>query len=101
VTSDSLGVEPWDVWTWTKLRRWPAATRGSAARGRACPGELIANARVRVGWAAPLVPNQQPRVLRGERGGGAGQEHYGGGNGDGGARRWVCARNAEAGEVYL
>jgi hypothetical protein len=101
VTSDSPGVEPWDVWMWTELRRWPAATRGSVARGRACPGELSANARVRVGWAAPLVPNQQPRVLRGEGGRGAGQKHCGGGNGDGGARRRVCVRNAEAGEVYL
>jgi hypothetical protein len=98
-TSDSPGVEPWDVWMWTDLRRWPVATRGSVAR--ACSGELSANARVRAGWAAPLVPNQQPRVLRGEGGGGAGQEHCGGGNGDGGARRRVCVRNAEAGEVYL
>jgi hypothetical protein len=57
VTSDS---QPWDVWTWTGLRRWPAATRGSVARGRACSGELSAKAHVRAGWAAPLVPNQQP-----------------------------------------
>jgi hypothetical protein len=71
------------------------------ARGRACSGELSANASVHVGWAAPLVPNQQPRVLRGEGGGGAGQKHYGGGNGNGGARRRVCVRTAEAGDVYL
>jgi hypothetical protein len=101
VTSDSPGVEPWDMWTWTELQRWSAATRGSVARGRACSGELSANARVRAGWAAPLVPNQQPRVLRGGGGGGAGQKHCGGGNGDGGARRRVCVRNAEVGEVYL
>jgi hypothetical protein len=64
---------------------------------RACSSELSANARVRAGWAAPLVPNQQPRVLRGEGGGGAGQKHCGGGNGDDGARRRVCVHNAEVG----
>jgi hypothetical protein len=100
VTSDSPGVEPWDVWMWTELRRWPPAMRGSVARDRACSGELSANARVRAGWTATLVPNQQPRVLRGEGGEGTGQKHCGGGNGDGGARAAVCAREAEAGEVF-
>jgi hypothetical protein len=101
VTSGSPGVEPWDVWTWTELQRWPAAMRGSVARGRACSGELSANVRVRAGWTATLVPNQQPRMLRGEGEEGVGQKHCGGGNGDGGARAAVCAREAETGEVYL
>jgi hypothetical protein len=101
VTSDSPRVEPWDVWTWTELRRWPAAMRGSVARGRACSSELGAKARVRAGWTATLVPNQQPRVLRGEGREGAGQKHHGGDNGDGGARAAVRAHEAEAGEVYL
>jgi hypothetical protein len=75
--------------------------RGSVARGRACSGELSVNARVRAGWTTTLVPNQQPRVLRGEGGEGAGQKHCGGGNGDGEAREVVCAHEAEAREVYL
>jgi hypothetical protein len=54
VTSDSPRVDLWDVWMWTGLRRWPAATRGSVARDRACSDELSAKARVRAGWAAPL-----------------------------------------------
>jgi hypothetical protein len=101
VISDSPGVEPWNVWMWTGLWRWPALTRGSVVRGRACSGELSVKARVRADWAAPLAPNQQPWVLRGERGGRAGQKHCGGGNGDSGARLRVRARDAEAGEVYL
>jgi hypothetical protein len=101
VTSDSPGVELWDAWMWTGLQRWPVATRGSVARGRACSDELSAKARVRAGWVAPLVPNQKSWVLRGEGGGGAGQKHCGGGNGDGRARRRVCERDAEPGEVYL
>jgi hypothetical protein len=100
VTSGSPGVEPWDVWTWTELRRWPAAMRGGGPRPRLLR-RTGANARVRAGWIATLVRNQQSRVLRGEGGEGAGQKHCGGGNGDGGARAAVCAHEAETGEVYL